>query len=238
MEPAERFARRTHEAEAMDAPGVSWEDFSGSLDEIRLVNRFLGGARAAGLALDALFAPDFPSEIRLLDLGTGAADIPLALQEWARRRRLRLHVTALDLSAHALRYARRLKGGAENLSLLRGDALRAPFRPGSFDVVTAAMFLHHFPREKAAEMISAMWALARRGIAVNDLYRGRVPYHTIRMLTALFSKNALVREDAPASVLNGFREGDARELASLAGIPLRCRRFFPYRLVMWAKKNP
>jgi len=82
--------------------------------------------------------------LRVLDLGTGTALIPIELC----RRPGRWHVTAADL-AHAM-----LDVAAENvaaagldghITLEHLDAKRLPFGDGQFDVVMSNSILHHIP---------------------------------------------------------------------------------------------
>ncbi|WP_087508332.1 class I SAM-dependent methyltransferase [Cellulomonas iranensis] len=82
-----------------------------------------------------------------LDVGTGdgllAADL----------RRCVPHVVGLDLDAAVLARAR---AAAPQGAWVRGDVLRAPFAPASFDVVTSIATLHHLP-----DPADALRALAR-----------------------------------------------------------------------------
>jgi SAM-dependent methyltransferase len=224
------FSKRETKDELMDDPAVAREEFAAALDEIRLVNRLLGG-RSALLKTLAPFVKRAES-YSVLDAGAGAADIPEALARWGERRGIRFHATALDLSPHAARYAKNLTRGVRGIEVVRGDIFAPPFREKSFDFVVASMMLHHFPQERAAEMLAAFRALARRAFVVNDLYRGRAPYYFIAAATRLFSRSRLVKNDAPLSVLRGFRKADVRELEHLCGFALRVKRRFPYRIMM------
>ena len=54
---------------------------------------------------------------------------------------------------------------------------------------------------------------SKRGFFVNDLQRHPLAYHGIRVLTSLFSGSELVRNDAPLSVLRGFKRREWEALA-------------------------
>jgi hypothetical protein len=56
------------------------------------------------------------------------------------------------------------------------------------------------------------------GIVVNDLHRHWLAYHAIKILTRLFSKSAMVKYDAPLSVLRGFTRGELADILKKAGI--------------------
>ena len=53
---------------------------------------------------------------------------------------------------------------------------------------------------------------AKHGFFINDLHRHPLAYHSIRILTSLFSKSYLVKNDAPLSVLRGFKKKELEDL--------------------------
>src|SRR5256885_11066623 len=74
-------------AELLDGPLDDPATLAGNLRDLRRMNRALGGIALTSRALDALVgeAADGGEAISLLDVGTGGADIPLALiDDWRR----------------------------------------------------------------------------------------------------------------------------------------------------------
>lgn len=231
------FAERSREAELIDGDNYSLEEFVGSLADLRRVNRYLGGRRALGAHLFPMIEATGRARVRLLDVGTGSADIPAAVVEWARRRGLRAEFVVLDLNHYAAREARRLTAAYPEISVVRADALQLPFAPGSFDFVLASLFLHHFEGPQAAELLRGFARAARVAFVANDLRRHPVAYYAIKILTRLGTANRLVRHDAALSVLRGFTERDLEEIGRAAGVRLRVFRHFPYRLIFMGTKE-
>jgi SAM-dependent methyltransferase len=83
---------------------------------------------------------------RLLDIGCGTgANLPMlrsCVENYG-------HVTGLDFSPLALRFARRHLESS-NASLVRGDGLRLPFRTDGFDAVTMLDVLEHLSDDRRA----------------------------------------------------------------------------------------
>lgn len=97
---------------------------------------FLGRRR---LVFDLIRRYVHTPEPRILDVGCGTGAMASDLTKVG-------SVVASDLSEHALGFSRR-----RNLaSLCCADAMRLPFRSGSFDIVVALDLLEHLPDDRAA----------------------------------------------------------------------------------------
>jgi ubiquinone/menaquinone biosynthesis C-methylase UbiE len=158
----------------MDRTDNTPDALRGALDDLRSINRFLRGSK---ILVDAvrpfLLAADDTGPLTVLDVGTGGADLPLALVAEARRLGRRIRIVAVDRDPTTLAYARRKTEGAPEIELKAADALALPFAPASFDVVTASLFLHHFSHDDAVRLLSSFRRICRRAVLVNDLERRR-----------------------------------------------------------------
>ena len=123
-------------------------------------------------AVNATFAADFLSMHRnggrLLDVGTGTAQIPIELA----RRDARLHITAIDLADEMLHLAARnieAAGFTERIRALKADASGLNFESHSFDAVLSNSIIHHIPEPHGcfAEMVR----VGRGTFFVRDLLR-------------------------------------------------------------------
>jgi hypothetical protein len=56
------------------------------------------------------------------------------------------------------------------------------------------------------------------GFFINDLHRQPLAYYFIKLATKLFSKSSLVKNDAPLSVLRGFKKKEWESIFERAGI--------------------
>ena len=229
---------RRDDAELIDAPSEHARELSGSLADVRGVNRLLGGT-AVALA----FLRDRPelspgASATLLDVGTGSADVPLAMAGWARRRGVRLRVTATDLNPEMLEIARVHVRGRGGLDLRVADALALPYPDGSYDYVTCNMTLHHFAPADAVRVLGELWRVARRAVLVSDIRRGRPGYWGARLWFALTTRNPLTVHDGPLSVLRAYTVEELRALGREAGLERALVRPRPvFRLELRAEKG-
>jgi precorrin-6B methylase 2 len=209
---------RCHEPELLDDFAITGPEVDLALREIGVVNRYLGGV-ATSLAGLAPRLRARRETVRLLDVGTGGGDLPVAIARHARRRRVPLEIVAVDIGTDACRQARARARDYPEITIVRGDVFALPFPPQSFDLAHCAMFLHHFTQEDIARILTRLGELVREGIVINDLHRHALAYHSIRILTVLFSRSRLVRNDAPLSVRRAFDAADLDDLKSRCGFP-------------------
>ena len=221
----------------MDDVGELGPLLDGTLDDLRRVNRWLGGARLTLRALEGLTAAHAPgAELSVLDVGTGAGDIPRAIVEWAHRRGLRPRVVATDVAGELLDLARR--GDAEGVEFALADARNLPFSDRSFDVAACSLVLHHFGPEDAVVVLREMRRVARVGVVVNDLVRGWLGYGGAWALSRVFTSNPLTRHDAPLSVRRAYTRAELAELAALADVgPVEFTGWLGYRVAMTARAS-
>lgn len=212
-----RLERDAATLEMMDRPS-SFEEISGCLETIGRFNGLFGGSRLTLLHVRTLVAA-LPAgrPLTVLDVGAGAADIPIALVRWARREGRGIRVFALDRDGPTLEYARRATAAYPEIILIQGDALALPVAPGSVDVVISAMTLHHLSSEAAAPYLTEMDGAARLGWVMNDLVRGRAAYRLVWLLTRIFSRSAMARHDGPMSILRSYTPPEVAALCEKAG---------------------
>jgi SAM-dependent methyltransferase len=211
------LSRRATDPEMLDE-GVPDEEALRSLADLRLVNRWLGNrGRLVSIVRPYLEASPRP---RLLDVGCGSADIPAHLLRTAPRSTLAVGV---DIKLLHLAAAPR-------------DVRALPFPPRSFDVVLVSLFLHHFDAPEVAAVLRGLFALTRRALVINDLRRARVPYVFARATFPLLLRSRVSRNDGLLSIRRAFTRHELEAAFVEAGIPVRVRRTFPYRLLAVAER--
>lgn len=203
-----------------------------SLRELAISNQFLQGTRSILQNLTPLLLQSPEKEHWILDVGTGAGDIPRALVKWARAHNIRCRVVAFDRHPQVVAQGARLSQDFPEITHMQGDVFTLPFLHRSFDFVISSMLIHYFPLPDAARMMAGLVVLARNAVVIADVERHWVPYQVIEKLSRLF-RDRVIRRGFNDSVLRGFTPDEMHELASGAGLE-RChvRRYFPYRLAV------
>lgn len=202
--------------ERMEQPGLETSELLVALETLARVNRRFGATRLVLRHLAALY-DGWPTPLRILDVGTGYADIPRAVARWARRRGRPIRITAMDRHAGTLALAGRACADYPEIRLRRGDALALPFPAQSFDVVLASQILHHMEGAEPVTLLREMARVARRAVLVHDLRRGAWPRFATWAALRLASRSPVIRHDGPLSIRRGFVPAELLTLAREAG---------------------
>jgi ubiquinone/menaquinone biosynthesis C-methylase UbiE len=146
----------------------------------------------------------------------------MALLADGRRGTADLEIVAVDSRAEVLEAARDLDPGLEGLRRLSfrvADGRALPFADGEFDIAHASLVLHHLEPDDARRMLGEMRRVARVGIVINDLSRGRVPLALAWLALHAMTRNPYTLHDGPLSVRRAYTTAEAASL--LEGVGLR-----------------
>lgn len=220
------FLSRSNRPEIIDGGEYTEAELAENLRELEWVNRTLGGARALRVHLFPVLERR-EAGCRWLDVGCGGADVPFDIFRKARGAGISVQLNLLDSNLQSLRSAGKRFAGTDRVLLIRGDAARLPFKPGSVHILTASLLLHHFSAQRAAELLRHFCAVSRDTVLITDLVRGWIPFLSISLLVRLRSLGRLSRNDAPLSVRRGFRSLEIRRLLKASGAR-RGRIFFHF----------
>ena len=215
-------------AEWLDGPLDDEQALGDNLRDLSRINRLFGGVSLSERAIDALAGGR--DRLDILDVGTGAADIPLALIARARAGGQTMTVTALDSRPEVLAAARRIEprlGGTPGLSFAVADGARLPFADDSFDIAHASMVVHHLEPDEAEVFLRELARVSRLGVVVNDLVRSRLNWIGALVLTRTIATARFTRHDGPLSVRRAYTRRELGELLRRAGLrPVRLERGF------------
>ena len=234
MNSLQQWARDS--VELLDDPRAPDGDVVASLRDIARINSAFGGTAAAAARLDEYLAAVAPgSTVSLLDVGTGAADIPRAFARRAARRGITLRLLGLERHRAAAREAARLGG----VAALVADGGVLPFRGRSVDLVLCAKLLHHLPGEPGRRLLAEMDRVARLAVVVADIRRSAVAAAGIWLASFPMRFHPCTRRDSVISVLRGFSPDELREACRRAGVRAEVKAHLGWSLTAgWRPAEP
>ncbi len=213
----DKFTQRSYQAELLDAPDIPRELLFQNLRELDFINKTLGGHSITIAGIKQLVT-DKNKTYHIVDIGCGGGDALKYIARWARAYGFDVVLTGVDMNADAIAY---LNSNCKSFPEIKGrvsdyrDYLK--FNP-STDIVHCSLFCHHLKDDELKELFFYMKKYADIGFIINDLERNAIAYYSIKLLTRLFNGSSLVKNDAPLSVLRGFKKKELVSLFEEAGI--------------------
>lgn len=233
------FSARSDKEEIMDDLECSGEVVYQTLRELEFINKWLGGNRVTLGGLDHLISKkEFAHKLTIADFGCGSGEMLKLVYKKLKGYPADLKLHGIDANPHIISYAEKNCETINAISFKTANIFDASFKQEKYDIIIATLFLHHFTNNQLIEIFRALKKQARIGIVINDLHRHDLAYYSIKFLTGLFSKSAMVKYDAPLSVLRGFTRNELTDILKEAGITrftLRWKWAFRWQVVISAK---
>jgi 2-polyprenyl-3-methyl-5-hydroxy-6-metoxy-1,4-benzoquinol methylase len=212
-------AERRLQPEMIDEPDLAPERLWPALRGLERINWWSASAGILWPSIRALARQTPGRSLQLLDLGTGAGDVPIRLWHKARRAGLTLEVAACDRNPQTIAFARRrAEERRAPVHFFQWDVVHQGEPPQAADVVTCSLFLHHLNHDDARLFLGRMAQAARRLVLVNDLIRSRLGYLLAYAGTRILSGSPMVHSDGPRSVEGAFTMEEVHRLAEESGL--------------------
>ncbi|MEO6682655.1 MAG: methyltransferase domain-containing protein [Ginsengibacter sp.] len=230
-----QFSRRSQEKELLDGDSIDFNDLSQNLKELRFINAYLGGHRITLKGFKSLSAGK--KKISICEIGCGGGDNLIALDNFCKKINIEATFTGIDINPACIEYAKENLQN-RNIHFIIEDYKKVVFQKKP-DILFSSLFCHHFSNEELIDMLQWMKANSNLGFFINDLQRHPIAYYSIRFLTKIFSRSHLVKNDAPLSVLRGFRINEWEKLLKLSGIkPVQIHWEWAFRYLIVYRNIP
>jgi SAM-dependent methyltransferase len=223
------------EPELMDRPQPVSAELEADLLNLVSLNRYFGSHRLVRQFLRLWLSPG--RCYRVLDLATGAGDLPRVMVDWARRRDITLRIDALDANPSTLEIARRLSDGYSEIDFIAGDALTFT-NSQPYDLVCCSLALHHFSEADAVRILRRCSDFSNRFVLVTDLERCAMTSIGVYAVTELFYPEPMTKSDARVSAQRAFSFEEFRSLAERASwTDFGHARFLFCRQALWLDRR-
>lgn len=228
--------KRSLKPEMMDCPDLHPHLHEHALKGLRRINLM---SQAAPQIFNVLknFSLKY-GPLKILDVATGAGDVPIQLWELARHKGLAFEVHACDKSETALKYAEEEARKRKTLvRFFQMDVERDSF-PQEYDVIVNSLFLHHLSMLQTLRFIKKIAQAARHGIILNDLQRSLPGLVVAEAGCRLLTSSSVVHYDGPQSVRAAYTVREIRRLAERAGLRnVKIKTAWPFRYQLIWQRN-
>ena len=213
------FSKRSAEAEIMDDLNCTGHVLDRTLHELEIINKWLGGNHITIVSLEQLLKNYSNDEaITIVDLGCGGGDMLRMIDAWGKRNNFKLNLIGIDANPNIVAFAKRNLLSHPHIQFKTLNVFGEEFQNQKFDIVIGTLFYHHFSSEQLVHFFRKLKRQVSVGFIINDIHRHWLAYYSIKLLTQAFSKSAMVKYDAPLSVLRAFKRTELREMLEATAI--------------------
>lgn len=210
---------RSYQQELLDKDDIPFADIRQNMQELNTINTYLGGHN---ISIDGIkkILQTFSTQqtITICEIGCGGGDNLKAIENWCLKNNINANFIGIDIKAACIAFAQQ-QYPSLNAKWIASDYQEVRFNGNKPHIIFSSLFCHHFINEAIVEMLQWMKTNTTRGFFINDLNRHPLAYYSIKIITALFSRSYLVKNDAPLSVARGFKKKEWLEMIAAAAIP-------------------
>jgi 2-polyprenyl-3-methyl-5-hydroxy-6-metoxy-1,4-benzoquinol methylase len=207
------FKVRNKEKELLDQDFIPENDLFQNLRELDFINHWLGGYQVSFSALAKILKSG--ESVNLVDIGSGGGDTLKRIHRWVRGKAFDLQLYGVDIKPVCVDYSRTNRPDPA-IHFICDDYRNVSQHVPKIDVLHASLFCHHLSDHELVDLIRFSGE-QHAVLVINDLERNGLAYFLIKMLTSIFSKSYLVKNDAPLSVSRGFKKTEWIDLIRKAG---------------------
>lgn len=203
--------RNIADKEKLELADVDVKRFRRTVRQFRVINYLLSSSsRLIGEHFFSIMEQDPGRSYTLLDVGAGGCDIAIRATREARRRGLKLLITALDNDSRIISLAHHALTDYPEITFVEGDAMDL-YRLGSFDFVFSNHVLHHLAWDDIRKLLGSIIAQTRLAFLMNDLKRSRWAFLGFTIFSSLLTPWSYHFHDGRLSIRRGFLPEELRD---------------------------
>lgn len=210
------YKKRSQQKELLDEDEIPFAEIVLNMKELEWINAHLGGHSITIKGFKSLLQNE-KKAISVCEIGCGGGDNLKWIGQYCATIHIHAQFLGIDINDNCIKYARK-HARLQNTRFFVSDYRKFSFEDKKPDIIFSSLFCHHFTEEELVAMLRWMQVNSLRGFFINDLHRHPIAYYFIKLATKVFSKSRLVKNDAPVSVLRGFKKKEWKDLLQKAGI--------------------
>lgn len=188
-----------------------------TLKELKIINKLLGGNHVTTSALKRIVKKHPKKIYTIADVGCGGGDMIRIMADWADKEGIQCRFIGVDANPNIIQTAKGNLKDLQNVVFICQNVFDEDFLKEKVDIITCTLFTHHFTDGELMALFENFRIKSSLGLVINDLHRHPLAYYSIRLLTRLFSKSPMVKNDGPLSVLRSFQRKELSHLIKTTG---------------------
>lgn len=238
------YKNRSLKKEILDQNNIPFEDIVLNMKELEFINAHLGGHSITINGFRKLLQNK--KTVSVCEIGCGGGDNLNSINIFCIKNHIICSFTGVDINKDCIAFAKEnllpssVPSPPTNVNFIVSDYRNIDFKNKKPDIIFSSLFCHHFTENELIEMLHWMKNNSTIGFFINDLHRHPAAYHFIKITTRIFSKSYLIKNDAPLSVLRGFKKNEWESIFKNAGIKnysIKWKWAFRFLIIVFNQQN-
>ncbi|AFL82164.1 methyltransferase family protein [Aequorivita sublithincola DSM 14238] len=206
---------RSIQAEIMDDLDFQGEEMKHLLDDLKNVNKWLGGN---SITIDGLkeLLKNHPNDkiLTILDIGCGDGELLRKCTDFGKKNNFNFKCIGIDFNQNILEIAENRSSNYPNLTFKKVDVFLEEELIPNCDIALCTLFLHHFSNEQIENLLKTILKKTEIGLIVNDLQRSKQAFFLFKIVSKLFLKTKTARHDGLVSIARGFKKNELEAIST------------------------
>ncbi|KJJ38069.1 hypothetical protein MB09_10555 [Aequorivita vladivostokensis] len=206
--------KRSEQSEIMDSMDFQGKEMERLLNDLKTVNKWLGGNRITVKGMDYLLR-NHPKDRKLtiLDIGCGDGELLRKCADYGKRNNFHFECIGIDFNSNILEYAKTQSKNYANIEFRKVDVFLEENLIPNCDIAVCTLFLHHFNNKQIEELLMNLVPKVTIGIVINDLHRNRNAFQLFKIVSTFFLKTETARHDGLVSIARGFKKDELNNIS-------------------------
>lgn len=228
---------RSQEPEMMDNPNLEIEELKMVFQDINRVNWVLMGNQLTKKHLWRTISKKPEKTYTIYDFGCGDGQLLRELSRFLRKKGIQFSMFGIDISDKALAIATENSSDHPEINYIKLDVLNNENTIAPCDILLCNLTLHHFQDEHIPTILNRFIQFTRQEIVINDLKRSAMAAFGFKIISTLFLKTAIAKNDGLVSVKSGFKKADLNQFKAILPNMVHHTRWFPNFRFIWSIKK-
>ncbi|MEH6408372.1 MAG: methyltransferase domain-containing protein, partial [Leeuwenhoekiella sp.] len=190
--------------ELMDDPSLDEVSLKQALQDVTLVNRWLGGKEITIKGIRYFFKKYQQSHYKIVDLGCGDGEMLRYIAKYTRKHNIKVKLIGMDLNSKSIQIARERSVNYPEIEYIQQDILTLNKDTFNCDIIVSTLTMHHFKNSEIELFLKRFYDLAGLGFVINDLHRSFIAYYLFHAFSRIFMKTYIARHDGLISIERAF----------------------------------
>lgn len=205
--------KRSTQEELMDDFSLQGEALQEVLDDLEIVNKYLGGNEITIDGLQKMLTKcSKDKRITIVDYGCGDGGFLLSCAAYLKKHNWKFNLIGVDANVHIIESAKKNCKTIKECTFMQANVFDTDQLPEA-DIALCTLFLHHFKDELIINLLNNIASKTKVGIVVNDLQRNKTALILFKAFSAVFMKSKIAKFDGAVSIARSFIKEDVQRIS-------------------------